>query len=116
MGLKGAGGRVEDKSEKGGKWRGKKSAPVNRAARRFMWCCIIMHQPQEAGVGVGVGYSSDVTPMGLCVFVCVRVCLSASLHGTTVFFFCSPSSTALPSPPEQIRLGRLVPTEHARQW
>lgn len=72
MGLKGAGGRVEDKSEKGGSGEEKKNAPANRAAFRFMWCCIIMHQPRE--VGVGVGYSSDVTPMGF-RYVCVRECM-----------------------------------------
>lgn len=118
MGLKGAGGRVKDKSEKkGGKRPEKKSAPANRAAFRFMWCCIIMHQPQE--VGVGVGYSSDMTPMGFkYVCVCVCACVSVQLHPCVEphFFFGSPSSTPLSSPPEQTRLGRLVPTEQARQW
>lgn len=47
--------------------------------------------------------------------MCECVCLSASLHGTTLPFG-SPSSTPLPPPAEQTRLVRLVPTEQALRW
>lgn len=73
MGLKGAKGEEGMKVKKGR--RQEKSAPANRAACRFMWCCIIIHQPQE------MGKLKQCDAYG---FVCV--CVYLLLYCTTLLF------------------------------
>lgn len=68
MGLKGVEGEEGMKVKK--ERQQEKSAPVNRTACRFMWCCIIIHQPQEM---------EKLKQCDAYGFVCVCVRLSASV-------------------------------------
>lgn len=74
-----SGGRRIDGSLKGEDGR-KKSVPANRAAPRFMWCCIITRPPPE------MGKLEQCDACGL-VPVCVCVCCICAPPR-----FCSPSS------------------------
>lgn len=112
MGLKGAGGRVEDKSEKGGEVAGKKNLPL-RIEPLSDLCGVVSLCINRSRRGAREGYLSNVTPGGfmhVCVCICLRPCAEPQI------FLCSPSSTPLPFASEQAGLGRLVPTFRARQW
>lgn len=72
MGLTGPKREEQMKVEKKRKTAEEKSAPVNRAAFRIMWCCTMI--PQEMG---------KLKQCGAYWFLCVCLCLSVSvLHHT----------------------------------